>query len=363
MAIRFDHETRAQRVVFAAGSARTELAEEVARLGGGRVLLIASRRERPLAESLVAGLPVVDTFDGVRMHVPIEVAERARHRAAEVRADLLLSIGGGSTTGTAKAIALTSGLPILAVPTTYAGSEATSVWGLTEQARKTTGTDLRVLPRTVVYDPELSANLPPDLTVASGLNALAHSVDTQWAPKADPINTALGLEGARALVRGLREVTVDRAGLDGRSRLLYGAYLAGVGFASAGSGLHHKICHILGGSWNLPHAHTHAVVLPHVLAFNASSAPEASRRLAEVFGDVDAVVGLLALYVDLDAPRSLQALGLPEAALPEAAALVAAAAPPDNPRPVTEDAMERLLRRAWTGARPQSDLDQEPARD
>jgi maleylacetate reductase len=309
------------------------------------------------------GLPVVGTFDEVRMHVPIEVAERARQRAAEVDADLLLSVGGGSTTGTAKAVALTSGLPILAVPTTYAGSEATPVWGLTDQARKTTGSDLRVLPRTVVYDPELAATLPIGLTVASGLNALAHGVDSQWAPRADPINSALGLEGVRALVRGLREVTADGAGVDGRSRLLYGAYLAGVSFASAGSGLHHKICHVLGGSWNLPHAQTHAVVLPQVLAFNAPGAPEASRRLADLFGAEDPVVGLLALYDDLEVPRSLHALGLPESALAEAAALVVAAAPPDNPRPVTQDAIERLLRRAWSGARPRSDLDQEPTGD
>jgi maleylacetate reductase len=363
MAIHFDHQTYAQRVVLAAGAARTRLAEEVDRLGGRRVLVIATDRERAVANDLVAALPVVGTFDQVRMHVPIEVAEQARARATEVGADLLVTIGGGSTTGTAKAVALSSGLPILAVPTTYAGSEATPVWGLTEQARKTTGTDVRVLPRVVVYDPELSASLPVDLTVASGLNALAHCVDSQWAPKADPINAALGLEGARALVRGLREVLADGAGLDGRTRLLYGAYLAGVSFASAGSGLHHKICHVLGGTWNLPHAQTHAVVLPYVLAFNGPSAPDANRRLAEVFAAEDALGGLEALYDDLDAPRSLGRLGLPESALPEAAALVVAAAPPDNPRPVTQDAMEGLLRRAWTGARPQRDPEGEPTGD
>jgi maleylacetate reductase len=230
------------------------------------------------------------------------------------------------------------------------------VWGLTERARKTTGTDVRVLPRTVVYDPELTVTLPVELTVASGLNALAHCVDSQWAPQADPINTALALAGASALVRGLREVAADGADLDGRSRCLYGAYLAGVGFASAGSGLHHKICHVLGGAWNLPHAQTHAVVLPHVLAYNAPGAPEASRRLAEAFGAEDAVDGLLALSDDLNAPRSLNALGLPEAALSEAAALVVAGAPPGNPRPVTRDAIEQLLQRAWSGARPEYDL-------
>jgi maleylacetate reductase len=237
------------------------------------------------------------------------------------------------------------------------------VWGLTEQARKTTGTDVRVLPRTVLYDPELTVSLPVELTVASGMNALAHCVDSQWAPQADPINTALGLAGARALVRGLREVAADGADLGGRSRCLYGAYLAGMGFASAGSGLHHKICHVLGGTWNLPHAPTHAVVLPHVLAFNAASAPGASRRLAEAFGTEDPVEGMVALSDDLNAPRSLRALGMPETALSEAAALVVAAAPSGNPRPVTQDAIEQLLRRAWSGARPQRDLVSEPTGD
>jgi alcohol dehydrogenase class IV len=345
----FVHEMYAQRVVFGPGSARSRLAEEVQRLNGTNVLLDVSEGERPLAEELTRGLPVVGRVDEVRMHVPVSVAEAARRRANDVGAHLLLSIGGGSAVGTAKAVALTSGIPVLAVPTTYAGSEATPVWGLTDAGRKTTGTDARVLPRTVIYDAELSVTLPVGLSVASGLNALAHCVDSQWAPRADPINRALALEGARALTEGLRLVHADPGGLAGRSECLYGAYLAALSFASAGSGLHHKICHVLGGTWDLPHAQTHAVVLPHVLAFNAPSAPEAATRMAAALGTGDALAALLDLEDDLEAPTSLRQLGMPEDAIPKAAALVAEAAPQDNPRPVDPASAEELLRSAWAG--------------
>lgn len=351
--MRFEHQTLPQRVVFGAGAARA-LAREVTRLGGTRVLLIATTTEAPLAEELCQGLPVVGRFLDVRPHVPVALAESARALASEVGADLLLCVGGGSTTGFAKAVALTSGLPILAVPTTYAGSEATPVWGLTEAQRKTTGTDPVVLPRTVVYDPELSLTLPVALGVASGLNAMAHCVDSLWAPRANPILSAMATEGIRALAPALRGIAADGLDLEARAGCLYGAYLSATTFAGAGSGLHHKICHVLGGAYDLPHAETHAVVLPHVLAYNTADAPEAAARVAAALGADDAVSGLLALYDDVGAPRALRDLGLAEDRLAEATDLVVEAAPPDNPRPVDRDSIRALLGRAWAGDRPSS---------
>lgn len=348
----FVHEAYAQRVVFGAGAARFELVNEIERLGSSRVLVIAADAERQLAAELTAALPVAAVFSDVRMHVPVPVAQAARALAAQARADLLVSVGGGSTTGTAKAVAMTSGLPIVAVPTTYAGSEATPVWGLTEGQRKSTGVDVRVLPRTIVYDPELTTSLPGELSVASGLNALAHCIDSMWAPKANPISSALAVEGTRALAAGLPAVLADGQDVPARSRALYGAYLAAVAFAGAGSGLHHKICHVLGGAYGLPHAPMHAVVLPHVLAFNASAAREAADRVAAALGGSDPMAGLLALYDDLDAPRALRDLGLREGDLGEAARLVVEAAPPSNPRPFGVEDAERLLRQAWAGDRP-----------
>ncbi|MER5516822.1 maleylacetate reductase [Streptomyces sp. NPDC002763] len=345
--MRFVHDTLPQRVRFASGAAEESLAAEVTALGARRVMVIAGAAERELADRVTAGLPVVHRHDDVVMHVPVEVALRARAAAAEREVDALISIGGGSTTGLAKAVALTTGLPIVAVPTTYAGSEATAVWGLTEDSVKTTGTDAKVLPRAVVYDASLTLSLPVEMSVASGLNALAHCVDSMWAPRTDPIDQALAAEGVRALRAGLPLVVKDPQALDGREQALYGAYLAAVAFASAGSGLHHKICHVLGGMFNLPHAQTHAVVLPHVLAFNAPFAPDAERRLAAAFGSPSAVEGLVGLRDRLGAPRSLRDLGMPRDGVAAVAEAVVAAAPAGNPRPVTLDAITDLVRNAW----------------
>src|SRR3954463_12150949 len=190
MSVRFIHDTLPQRVVFASFEAAYRVAEEVSRLGASRVMVIAGEAEAALADTVAAGLPVAGRHAEGVVHVPADVADRARKVAEEQQVDVLVSIGGGSTTGLAKAVALTTGLPIVAVPTTYAGSEATSVWGLTEGSRKTTGTDPRVLPRVVVYDATLLSTLPVGLSVASGLNALAHCVDSMWAPRTDPVDQA-----------------------------------------------------------------------------------------------------------------------------------------------------------------------------
>lgn len=358
MTLDFTHDTLAQRVLFGAGKAREHVAAEVERLGATRVMLIASEREMALAEPLLAGIEVALPWQEVRQHVPIENVHRARTAAAEAGVDVIVSVGGGSTVGLAKAIALDSRQPIIAVPTTYAGSEATPMWGITEEGTKSTGIDVVVLPTSVVYDSELTLSLPVGLSVASGLNGLAHCVDSLWAPKADPINIALGLEGARALASGLPQIVDDPRGRDGRDEALYGAYLAALSFASAGSGMHHKICHALGGTFDLPHAETHATVLPYVLAFNAPGVPGLARRLAQALGgapasDADgpeaAVEALQALRSTLDAPRALADVGFTEDDIPEAVRRVLAVVPASNPVPVTEANLTALLRAALVG--------------
>ncbi len=348
--LRFAHETLPQRVHFAAGEAADAVAEEVGLLRTGRVMAIASDAAR--AEPVLSGVEVAVLHTDVAMHVPVDVAERARAVARDHDVDVLVSVGGGSTTGLAKAVALTTGLPIVAVPTTYAGSEATDVWGLTDEGRKTTGVDRRVLPRAVVYDASLMLGLPVATSVASGFNALAHCVDSMWAPRTDPIDQALALEGIRALTSGLPRIVTDPGGLGGREQTLYGAYLAAVAFASAGSGLHHKICHVLGGRFNLPHAETHAVVLPHVMALNTPAVPGLDARLAAAFGAGSASAGLARLRDETDAPRSLRALGLAEGDLPGAVQPILEAAPPSNPVPVTAGVVDALLRAAYEGEDP-----------
>ncbi|MFJ9778975.1 maleylacetate reductase [Amycolatopsis sp. NPDC101161] len=349
----FTYDALPSRIVFGPAVARTRLHAEVDALGATRILLVAAETETALARELTAPFAdrIAATFTAVRPHVPIETADLAR--ATATGTDLLLSVGGGSTTGTAKAVALTSGLPILAVPTTYAGSEVTPVWGLTERGRKTTGTDPRVLPRTVVYDPDLTATLPAELSAASGLNAMAHCVDAFWAPRRNPVSAAVAEDGIRHLTTGLSRGAADAAA---RTELLLGAYLAGSAFAVTGSGLHHKICHVLGGAFDLPHARTHAIVLPYVLSFNAPHAPDAVARIAAALGHPDPVKALRDLGAKLGVPAGLRELGLRESDLDTVHGDILALAPADNPRPITAEGLRTLLHAAWAGTDPAGEV-------
>ncbi len=348
----FTYDTLPGRVVFGVG-ALDRVPEEVAALGAGRALLIAGGHEREVASRLerALGSRLAGTFDEVRPHVPIDLASAARAAAEAVRADLLITLGGGSTTGLGKAVALERGTPILAIPTTYAGSEMTPIWGLTEDGHKTTGRDARVLPRVVVYDPILTLTLPARLSAASGMNAMAHCVEASYAEATSPIVTLMALEGIAALARSLPGVLGTPDDIEIRSELLFAAHLAGTALAAAGSGLHHKICHVLGGAYDLPHAETHAVILPHAVAFNAPALPEAMGRIAAALEVDDPASGLFDLDVQLGLPTRLVDIGMHEGDLDEAARLIADDVV-RNPQPVDVPALRRLLDDAAYGRRP-----------
>ncbi len=353
---RFSYDALPQRVVFGPGVAREGLGAELDRLGAQRALVVCTPEEEELARELSGplGAQVAGTFAGARAHVPVAVAEAAREAAAACSADVVVSVGGGSTTGTAKAVALTTGLPVVAVPTTYAGSEVTPVWGLTEHGRKRTGTDRRVLPVAVLYDAELTVTLPAALSVASGLNALAHCVEALWAPGANPVTSLLAVAGIGELATGLPGVLADPADLPVRGSLLQGAWLAGSAFAVAGSGLHHKLCHALGGQFDLPHAETHAVVLPYATAVMAPGTPGVEARITAALGAAPGAPAAAALR-DLDerlgAPSSLGELGFTAVGVDPVAEQVAEALA-ETARPVGTDAIRALLRAALDGLDP-----------
>jgi maleylacetate reductase len=355
-ALAFTYEALPGKIVFGAGVARERLADEVHALGAQRVLLIAAEAEAELAAELSAplGEAIVARFDGVRPHVPVAVAAAAVALARESTADCLLSIGGGSTTGTAKAVALETGLPIVAVPTTYAGSEVTPVWGSTEGERKVTGRSAKVLPRVVVYDPELTFGLPARITAASGMNALAHCVEALYAPGRNPISSLVAAEGIEALASSVPRAVADPGDPAARSGALYGAYLAGSAFAVAGSGLHHKICHALGGAFDLPHAETHSIVLPHVVAFQQPAAPQLMDTVAARLGAAPgtAATALYALAAGCGLPLSLRDVGMPEDGIERVIEQIVEAVPEDNPRPVDADAVRTILTAAYDGASP-----------
>jgi alcohol dehydrogenase class IV len=340
------------RVVFGPGTFE-RVPDEIDRLGARRILLIADGAGHSWAEDLVArfGDRIVGRISEVRPHVPIEDAEAARRLVREGNADAVITVGGGSATGLGKAVALENPIPILAIPTTYAGSEMTPIWGLTSGARKETGRDPAVQPRTVVYDPQLTLSLPPEISGPSGMNALAHCVEALYADGANPITSLMAEQGIRVLARGLPLVVADPADLDGRTEVLAGAYLAGAAFAVAGSGIHHKICHVLGGAYDLPHAEMHTVVLPHALAYIAPSQPEAIGRMAAALGEPDVPGAIFDLARTIGAPAALSEIGMRQDRLDEAAGLVAAASS-GTPVEITEHDARALLDHAFAGERP-----------
>jgi maleylacetate reductase len=354
---RFIHDQLPARVIFGPGSLG-ELSKEVARLGAARALVVSTPGHANLAEEAARLLETraAGIYAGAVMHVPVDMARAACEETRRLTADCVVAIGGGSTIGLAKAIALETGLPILAVPTTYAGSEMTPIYGLTAGGHKNTGRDPRVLPKTVIYDALLTLDLPPQITGPSGMNAIAHCVEGLYAHNANPITSLLAAEGIRALSRSLVRCVLNPRDLEARTEALYGAWLAGVVLGSVGMGLHHKLCHVLGGSFNLPHAETHAIVLPHAAAYNAAAAPDAMRAIADALPVVDAAEVPGALYdlaMLLGARVALRDIGLKESDLDQAVEIACAAAYP-NPRPIERLAVQKVLERAFHGVRPGS---------
>lgn len=355
----FTYDQLPARIVFGAGRL-AEVGAEVERLGAQRVMLISDWATADAAAAITVqlGPRLALAWNEVAQHVPVDLADRARAAATDAAIDGVVCVGGGSSTGLAKALALSHEVPIVAVPTTYAGSEQTSIYGLTGGRHKQTGKNPIVVPKTVVYDPELTAGLPPHVTGPSAFNALAHSVEALYAPGNNPVTSALALEGVRAIHDSLPAVMASPGDLDARGTLLYGAYLSGVALGTTSTGLHHKLCHVLGGRFNLVHADAHSVILPHAIAFNAPALPAEMARLADALGahGGDPAAALWDLAVASNVPIRLADLAGSDGLLRRddlpGAAHAAAEEITVNPRPVTEADLLGLLERAYEGARP-----------
>ena len=354
----FVYNGQPSRVVFGPGSL-VHLEREIELLGARRALVLSTPEQSAQAQWVAdrLGSRAAGIFPRAVMHVPIETASEAREEARRLGADCAIAIGGGSTTGLGKAIALDSGLPILAIPTTYAGSEMTPIYGITEAGLKKTGKDPRVLPRTVIYDPELTLTLPVALSVTSGMNAIAHAAEGLYAQDSNPVMDLMAEEGIRAIAQSLPAIRQRADDVTARGDALYGAWLCGSVLGNVGMALHHKLCHTLGGSFNLPHAEVHTVVLPQAMAFNAVAAPEAMRRIERALGTsgrISAAAGLYDLARDNSAPVALKDIGMKATDL-DRAADIAVSNPYWNPRPFGREQLEDirdLLQRAYDGVRP-----------
>jgi maleylacetate reductase len=323
---------RGPRVRYGHGITRTDLTAELDRLGARRVVLVATSRARAAHAEVLD--PITDRIGGhladVRRHVPITAARAAVTLARDIEADCLLSVGGGSAVGTAKAVAVETRLPIIALPTTYAGSEMTPIYGITNDGIKRTARSERALPTTVLLDPELTADLPPGIARVSAVNALAHATGAVFAAGHSPLTDLLAAEATRLLTTGLRRITPED--------LTQGAHLAGTVLAHAGSSAHHTVCHVLGGVFDLPHAETHAAVLPHTLMFLQQDHPDRAAAL-----DVPDVAEMVAtLLAEVGAAIRLRDIGLTEAQLEQATDLLASGVPD-----LDQARASRLLREAW----------------
>ena len=343
------------RVLFGTNTLE-RLPEEIARIGAHRALVLCTAGQRLAGESIVSrlGANAAGLFDRAVMHVPIEIAREAREYARAIGADCSIAIGGGSTIGLGKAIALESVSPILAIPTTYAGSEMTPIYGITESGVKKTGTDVRVLPKTVIYDPVLTLGLPVALSVTSGINAIAHAAEGLYSREGNPITMLMAEEGIRALVESLPLIYRHGNNITARANALYGAWLCGSVLGQGGMSLHHKLCHTLGGSFCLPHSETHTVILPHALAYNYQNAMPAMKRMARVMQCDHPPSFMYAFAAANGAPTSLRQLGLRETDLARATD-IAMENPYWSPRSLERGAIARLLRRAFEGEPPKID--------
>lgn len=348
----FVYQSSPQRVVFGSGTL-ARLPAEAGRLGLKHVLVLSTPGQKHQGEHALQllGAAGAALFAGARMHTPVEVTEEALAVVRDHGIDGTVAVGGGSTTGLGKAIALRTDLPQIVLPTTYAGSETTTILGETAGGQKTTARDRKVLPEVVIYDVDLTLTLPPLVSVTSGMNAIAHAVEGLYARDGNPILSLMAEEGIRALATALPEISRSPQDHGARTDALYGAWLCGTVLAGTAMALHHKLCHVLGGSFDLPHAETHAVVLPHVVAFNASAAPEAIARVARALGAANAASALFDLVGKAGAPTALRDIGMPEAGLDRAADL-AVADPYWNPRPIDRAGIRALLDDAWHGRRP-----------
>jgi alcohol dehydrogenase class IV len=340
------------RVVFGVGTLK-QLPEEVKRLGCNRALVLSTSFQEQSGKDVqeLLGSAAVGLYSNATMHTPENITLEALKMVESTKADCVVSVGGGSTIGLGKAIAYRTDLPQIVIPTTYAGSEATPILGQTAGGQKTTLKSSKVLPEVILYDVDLTLTLPATMTVTSGMNAIAHAVEALYSPEGNPMMDMLAEQGIAAIARALPIIHKDPHNKEARSDALFGAWACGTCLGAVGMSLHHKLCHTLGGSFNMPHAETHTVILPHAVVYNEPGARNAIATVARALGVKNAAQGLYDLAKNLGAPYSLKELGFKEEDIPKAAE-IASKAPYPNPVKLEKDKIQHLLQNAWAGNPP-----------
>jgi len=363
----FRHTSFAQEVIFASG-ALAELREAAERFGWRRLMLCTSHSVRANGQvdelQSILGESLIMVFDHVQPHVQDGQVNLALAVAAENNVDVVMGMGGGSPIGMAKAIGFQLHLPIIAIPTTYAGSEMTPVYGITHTdenpPRKVTVNDPKIAPTLVIYDPQLTLDLPPELTASTGINALAHCIEALYSKTRNPLSTAAATDGVQHIHNALLACYQDGKNLDARTELLLGAHLAGLSLSSVSMGLHHGLCHVLGGSANIPHGIANGIILPHAIRFNAEATAPQLFPAAEAMNIPEnginsiGVIEALALRIhelirQMSLPQRLRDVGVNESDIPRLAQIAFQnRTVQNNLKPITDVMqLEQLLRDAW----------------
>ncbi|MEM7303081.1 MAG: maleylacetate reductase [Pseudomonadota bacterium] len=352
MSLQFSYVTNPTHVFFGKGSA-SRAAEAADILGCKRLLVLATPQQKAMAEELACRLGdlCLGVYAKAKMHTPVKVTTAAMRVIEEQKVDGVVSLGGGSTIGLGKAIAYRTGLPQIAIPTTYAGSEVTPILGQTENNTKTTLRSSKVVPEVVIYDPTFTRSLPQAMSITSGINAIAHAVEALYAEDRNPVSSMMAAEGANALIDALPLIAKDGADDQAREKALYGCWLCGTVLGNVGMALHHKLCHTLGGLFNLPHAETHTVILPHATAYNYQSVPDQLAPLCAALDTDSPGEGLFKFARKLGAPTSLRELGMDEEGI-DLATDQAMANPYWNPRRLDHREIRKLIENAYFGHRP-----------
>lgn len=340
------------RVVFGAGT-MSRTGEEVRRLGHSKVLVLSTPHQKGDAEKLAASLGdlAAGVFAGATMHTPVDVTETAVEAFRASGATAVVSLGGGSTTGLGKAIAVRTGADQVVIPTTYAGSEMTDILGETASGEKTTRRSPDIRPETVIYDVDLTLSLPVGLTVTSAMNAIAHAMEAFYAPDRNPVIVLMCKDAMNAFRDGIPRLIQDPQDGAARAQALYAAWCCSTALGYVSMALHHKLAHVFGGSFDTPHAETHAILLPYTTAFNEQAVPDLLRPIAEAFGGGSAGGGIWDFAQSVGAPSSLKAIGIEESDLDRATAIAVKNAYA-NPRPIDPGSIRELLQAAWEGRRP-----------
>ena len=343
------------RILFGSGSV-SQIDAEVQRLGAHRALIISTPGRSRLADSIapMLGKNFAGVLSEAISQVPIELAIRGRKQVAELGADCLIAVGGGASIGLAKGVALELGIPVIAIPTTYSGSEMTGFCGITIHGIKRMHTSLNMLARTVIYDPELTLELPCEVSAASAMNALAHCIDAAVVNTCSPIIAQAAYEGARVIMNSIGRVAKYPADIEARTEALYGAYLSGAAL-TGGFALQHGLAHVLGGSFNVSHGLSHALVLPHVTAFHAQHFPHMMEPVAHAMGVPVSQLGIAVfeLLVQTGLPTGLSQVGFIRADLDRAADITIETDNGQTPIRLTRAMVRNLLEATYLGVRPQ----------